>query len=575
MTKRLVALLLSLIMLLGCLVGCGKKDDEIEDIANEGSEKTITLSMYLMSENKVSDEQALAIQNAVNKITKSKFKTQLILHYFSEENADDYYAALEDAYDEWLYADDEKDKNDEVLTGDAATETAEETYVDEYGVVQLKYPTIPDYQVDLFYISGYDTLSNYILDEMVVELSDEVDNSSKVLKSYVPSAYLKGVDAVCNGLYAIPTNAPIGEYTYMLLNKDILAEYNHTASDFPSIFCQEAQYLLDHVSKYNKDYVPFRSFTPENELDIANMGYVGINENGQFDSSLFSLAGSTCAPGQRPAVQRIFNDATFVSNLRVLSDYEGKGYYGTAADAQKDFAMGYIKGGLEVVEQYQDKYEVVVLEAPTLNTMDLFENMFAVSASTADTARSMEILTYLYTNKDFNNLLVYGIEGENYELVDSDMLDKNGLPYQHAKALNNKYVMSPEKLGNMLISYPTVNQPANLFEMYNKQNIDSIASSTLGMVADYDYLPTLDEETEYLRTESEKLLKKYFDEANSAELFDKYLAEVRNYIDLNTRLQKAMSTAPVVGEDEELFYTITGVYNYWSEATQQSSGSSD
>ena len=580
MTKRLVALLLSLIMLLGCLVSCGEKDDEIEDIAKEGSEKTITLSMYLMSENEVSEEQALAIQNAVNKITKSKFKTQLVLHFFSEANEDEYYEALEDAYYAWEEADVAAD-DEEALTG---SDTAEETYVDEYGVIQLKYPTIPDYQVDIFYISGYERLTEFIDYGMVSDLSEQVDSSSKVIKSYVSEGYINGVNTVCDGLYAIPTNAPIGEYTYMLLNNDILDAYNHTASDFSDIFCENAQYLLDHVSKYNKDYVPFLSFTDESELDVPNVKYIGVDENGEFDSTKFSLVGDVCTSGQRPSASRLYEvSTTFKSNLNTLSSYKANGYYrkATKNDENTKFAMGYIKGGLEVVEKYKDDYSIVALEAPELNTMDLFDNMFAISPSTADTARSMEILSYLYTNKDFNNLLLYGIEGENYKLVESNVLDKNGRPYVQAERLNNKYVMSPEKLGNMLISYPTVGQPYNLFDLYNEQNIASNVSSIMGMVHDYDYLEPLYltltnkdeiygfgeegdeiEASEYLRLVSEKFLTNYL---NTNKSYDDFFAE-QDYMKNNSNLTAAMDGVKAIGEDGDLFYSIVGVYNAWKDA---------
>ncbi|MGM9683456.1 MAG: hypothetical protein ACI3XQ_07645, partial [Eubacteriales bacterium] len=98
MNKRLICLILSLLMLLsGCLAGCSQKtsDEVIDDTNEEASKSTITLAMYLVSENEVSEEQATAIQDAVNKITKSKFKTRLMLYFFTE---DQYYTALEDAF---------------------------------------------------------------------------------------------------------------------------------------------------------------------------------------------------------------------------------------------------------------------------------------------------------------------------------------------------------------------------------------------------------------------------------------------------------------------------------------------
>ena len=101
MNKRLISLFLSIVMLLSAcsLIGCSKKTDEeaVEDVTETAAESTMTLSMYLMSEEPVSAAQAEKIQIAVNKITKSKFKTQLELRYFTKAQ---YNEALTQAFKE-------------------------------------------------------------------------------------------------------------------------------------------------------------------------------------------------------------------------------------------------------------------------------------------------------------------------------------------------------------------------------------------------------------------------------------------------------------------------------------------
>ena len=104
--------------------------------------------------------------------------------------------------------------------------------------------------------------------------------------------------------------------------------------------------------------------------------------------------------------------------------------------------------------------------------MDGFENMFAVRANTADLARSMEIVTYLNTNVEFRNLLLYGVENENYELLESEP-DENGNVYTYVNRLNENYMMAAEKTGNVNIIYPTADQPLNLTSYYKQQNADA------------------------------------------------------------------------------------------------------
>ena len=182
MFKRILSLLLCLLMFGACLVGCSNEKDAVEETAKEASKTTATIAMHLMSEKEVSDEQAAEIQNAVNKITKSKFKTQLVLHFYTE---DEYYVALEQAYADKKSAGNNKQNSSNAAKDQTATETAEETFVDEYGVAQLKYPTIPDYQVDIFYLGGYERLMDYINNNKVSELTSELSSASKKINTFM------------------------------------------------------------------------------------------------------------------------------------------------------------------------------------------------------------------------------------------------------------------------------------------------------------------------------------------------------------------------------------------------------
>jgi hypothetical protein len=84
-------------MIAVCFVGCGKKTDEeaADEISDKASDSAMTLAMYLLCDEEISPEQAQKIETAVNKITKSKFKTQLKLYFYT---ADKYYEALEASF---------------------------------------------------------------------------------------------------------------------------------------------------------------------------------------------------------------------------------------------------------------------------------------------------------------------------------------------------------------------------------------------------------------------------------------------------------------------------------------------
>jgi uncharacterized protein YcfL len=86
MNKRLLCLLLSFVMLVSVVfTGCSGDDDAICKITEAAAKNTMTLSMYLMSEEEVSAEHEKKIEDAVNLITKSKFKVQVDLRYYTPD----------------------------------------------------------------------------------------------------------------------------------------------------------------------------------------------------------------------------------------------------------------------------------------------------------------------------------------------------------------------------------------------------------------------------------------------------------------------------------------------------------
>lgn len=502
MKKKLLCLLIALVMVAACFAGCGAKDDQeaVDDINEEASASAMTLVMYLMSEEEVSEDQANAVEAAVNKITKSKFKTQLDLRFYTP---DEYYVALEAAFAA------RKDAEEQGLIVAPVEEesTEEETYEDEWGVSQIKYPTVSDFQVDIFYLGGYAKYKQYMEMEMLQKLDEELSSSSKKLNSYISTdflTYMKSANG--NGTYALPTNAAIGDYTYLLINKQALAdmEYDTDAGlkDFTSFTADKVQQFLYDINKYDNKYDKL-IYSDLSQIELASSGiyYWGIDEKGDLSTD-FSVLASDVTAGAAYGDKTTsylhmtrFNNTKFIDQLGVVKGYS-KAYGAMGEQANYDafvngkVAMACIKGGAEIPQAFAENYEAVVVGAPTLNTMDLYENMFAVSTYTANTSRSMEILTYINTNEDIRNILQYGILDEDYQLVESDYKDAEGNPYMVVKMLENDdggydYVMDVNKTGNTLIAYNKVGENPTLKDFIKKQNIDAVASLTMGYRIDY------------------------------------------------------------------------------------------
>ena len=490
MKLKLSCLLLSALMIMFCFAGCADKDkaDVMNKIGLEASEGAVTLSMYLMSEAPVSDEQELAMEAAVNAITEKEFKVHLDLKYFT---ADKYYETLEA----------DLKKMTEYYSGDGIGKKEDTpVYTDENGLPVTYYPPIEEFDVDIFYFGGYDKYVKYSEAGYLKDISTEVDGSAKALKAVINTNLLNQVKAL-NGKYdMIPTNRAIGEYTYLLLNKKVLQETQYAASDITSLVDEDCQDLLSLVDDiFGDEYVPLKSYT--NELDLIDVEYFGVDANGMMTDDFSLIAGTYNnswvygAAGSYPEMSHILNtkDSGRLSaqeQIKVLKGYEFNGYLGDEADADKPFAVGYIKGGAEVVEKYGDDYEIVPVQMPKLETEDLYEHVMAISEKTNSVKQSAEIITHLNTNEEFRNLILYGIEKENYIWVDAigedgnPVIDEDGNVYKVVSRITDDpdkvYVMDKNKTGNVVYAYPAVGENPLASDYALAQNQDLQLDYTLG-----------------------------------------------------------------------------------------------
>ncbi len=504
MKKKLMCMALCVIMLMSSLslFGCSSTNSTTEsDVTNEASRGTITLNMYVVTDERTSPEAAEAVEEAINKITKSKFKTKLNISFFTE---DEYYAALEQTFANKKAEAEEAEaaakalkkfvkENKELYGAEGAKEsfyqlhpeyakyaettadplaetTAEETYYNpDTGLIELKYPEADPNVVDIFFIGGYDRLLNYINNEWVSRVDDQLTSGAKKLKDYIGSNFLSSVK-VDGATYAIPNNRTIGQYTYMLVNKELLAKYYYNTSDITDLVsCKD---FLADIAYFEPNVVPIDG-TP----DIYGVLYWSIDPDSlKIDTKNFSVIGTTYSVNASLGTQLQFTSLfatkkAYMDQLLTNKLYEELGYFRSNVPADATCAIKIVKGGAELEKIYGDKYHMVVLEAPRATQETIFSSMFAVGGYTSSVDRSMEIITYLNTNAELRNLLLYGIENVNYTLNDAG---------QVVRTENNSYWMDINKTGNVFITYTEAGTAPDIWEYGMKQNRDATTDMLLG-----------------------------------------------------------------------------------------------
>ena len=618
MKKKLICLLLCLVFALGCFAGCANKSDEeaAENITDKASTNAMTLVMYLMCDEVPSADQQEAITYAVNKITKAKYKTQLVLKFYTEE---DYYSELDNAFAERQAAVD-AGKISKVNKTETEAVVEDETIVNDWGVTEIKYPKAESYQVDIFYMGGYDNYTKYKSLKVLADVTQNVTEESKLLQDYIFPQYFDYMKQLSGTINAIPTNSVIGEYTYLLVNKEYAKEFDYnTPNGYASLTsptCDSFYSFINEVAlAYGKEGIMYTDLS-QYELasvskDAATMFWT-VDENGNLVYDEFSLLGSTYDTtkgyGDKDSYMEmgsvLSKNAAFIANLEKVKYYESEGYLtadeSALADGKVSFAC--IKGGADIPDIYAENYEAVVVGTPTFTAEDVYRDMFAVT-SYSNVKRSMEIVTLLNTDEEFRNLILYGIE-KGFEIeLDRKVVDANGNPvldengvqkkttitvpanyekviyedpitgheYTAIRRLNKNYMMSPEKTGNQLLVYGVVNKDnVKEIEFLIKkdyaiiQNNDVVVNPILGFTPGYGKNPYNADTMKLIRETSAEVLVKLNAMDYNTFISENGIAALRTEYDSVIKLVAATGT-PDDHSDENYKPFAYGYYKWAKE----------
>ena len=261
MNKKLLSLFLAILMVLSMLAGCsagGDGDETVEASADteESSRISMTLTLWIPTSEDTTEEALLAAQDAINALTQAKFDTAIELHAVPEA---EYQEAIDARMEEIALK-----KEEEALAEEAAREAAkalkeqggeaeaedaegeetetetddEETYVNDLGITVVKYPEVEETQMDIFLVRGYENYTRYIEEAAIQQLDAELSGTSKILKTYIYPTFLSLANK--GGTYAIPNNRPVGEYEYLLINKELVDAYDYDIDNLNTLLkCED------------------------------------------------------------------------------------------------------------------------------------------------------------------------------------------------------------------------------------------------------------------------------------------------------------------------------------------------
>ncbi|MBQ7835755.1 MAG: hypothetical protein IJ389_00700 [Clostridia bacterium] len=578
MKRRIVSLLLCASMLLTGILATGCAGDGDDSLTTETGDESsalvrtsMTLTLWVPTECEVDEEtgelpeetqDALEeVEAAINKITVSKYDTAIKLYAIP---TDDYEEAvkkqMQDIKDrkekakkeaeERRKAEREAAKRGETLP---PTEKADkEEGENPYDLIVNSSPTHPhveNNQMDIFLVRGYDDYKFYVDNMFVEALDEEINGTSKVLKQYIYPDFLEAakVDGIT---YAVPNNHMVGEYTYLLANKELATKYGKTETDLMNIFNNYE--FVKSVAENEEGVTPVWG-----EISPDYIQYWSGQGSGQF--SVLATNSKAYDPTKKiEALEGVvfknvmdvqaFYDSTYYQKL-----YTENGWISNA-ESVDNFAYGFVTTTPDVVEEmYGDTHYIYAYRVPQGTLDDYCASMFAVSSHTKDKARAMEIITHLNTQTDLRTILQYGVEGTHwkYDEIDDSVIVKT----------SDVYKMNINDTGNVYMTYPDYNTPM-IWDASKKQNLDSFYPVTYYMT---DYVHDGNKE---IIAEFDKFcaeIKKEIDGMTAAEFKDQK-TRLKDTIDRNPYYQMLTYTNGKYGKTEEDgYFEDNSIVYMWSE----------
>lgn len=505
MKKRIAAFVLLFVMLCSVVFTSCNKQTEIDP---EETRRALTITIYCITGEQTTKEAIQKVEDAINRITKKRYSTQIKLRFFTKDKYDSVIDNLvaDIALEQKQIADNESESAakakeskriaaiDKLISIDKAevttrkliiwsTETEEgdndeeeETYETEKNIFNEdveKYPDVTDTQLDIFLICGTENLNKYVTDEpyasdgepFLISMDEELTLSSKSIKQYVNGNILLA-GKVGNVQYAIPTNKRMaGDSTYLILDKELLKKYGFKEDEIRTLTSEKFSSYLAAVKENEPGVTPF----------IPGDSAPGIVSLFGDESIFGTYVANTAVTGFKAVPKNLLSAYQFTDYIVYMEQFKRNGYIVENPSDDAKWGARVVKGTEEEIQENydSDKYAVKVLSKGMATTESIGEYMFGISKYTKNPGRCMEIIKLLNTDPELRNLLQYGVEGYNYK-IDSDT--------GRLERLNHEYMMDIFSTGNTFIAYPEEDMELDVWEKAKVANQNAIVSPYLGFL---------------------------------------------------------------------------------------------
>ncbi|MEX1028576.1 MAG: ABC transporter substrate-binding protein [Paenibacillaceae bacterium] len=335
--------------------------------------------------------------------------------------------------------------------------------------------------VDVMFTAQWNGHAKNVAKGAYIPLNDLLEQHGQGILETLDPAFIAG--SKVNGKnYGIPTNKELASVGGIVYRKDIAEELGldmasvKTPEDLGAIFATLKEKKPDMIPLYTTGGL-------FNAHYFAEFDFLG---DGTIPGALVKSAGDT-------KVQMLEDMDIYKRYLGVARDFFVKGYInGDAATTQLSSQDAYKAGNIfSTVEPLKPgkadeianaagisgKLEQISMTGKTVATSETAGAMLAISSTSKDPERAMMFINLLHTDKEINNLLSFGIEGEHYTL------DANGIATATDKAAQYAPGVAWE-LGNQFLNHIFSTENPDKWNLFKEFNSGAVSSPALGFVFD-------------------------------------------------------------------------------------------
>lgn len=452
-------------MLIPSLASCSDTED-IQDTVIP------VYTFYGIKGEGTTDDAIRAVELAINRILISRYTMAVDFRLFLE---DEYEEALQKAIEEVnLYV--EPTETPSLAEGEEDPYTYTEDKIidmlEEGKDFELKAP-----RVDIILCKDSTQYSNLSNQGKLIALDTILENEGKILSEYIHPTILS-LAKIGRKTYGIPNNIALGEYEYIVFNKEYLDQHKY-------------DYKTMKTLEDLEDYLKLIKENNENVIPLKKAGTAATYQYMFGDNSPFYLNPTTTTDGQNTG--RIYGTldtelfAFMVEDYAsLIGKYRSLGYLPAEGDSDKDFAVTFLKGtpsDIEALEKETKKdYEYIVYKNPVATTESL-GSLYSISSTVSDMEKTtlIDIIVAMFTDEQIKNYFYHGIQGEHYILNDDNLVE----PIKNGSTDKFEYNMKNEYTGNIYLANLKVGESANLYNDMKAINLATALSLTSG----FSYVP--------------------------------------------------------------------------------------